>query len=260
MKPCRKSVLSFRSVVRGGIAQQDGLRYRHPERRSAATESKGASRELSSEAKRKRISVNSLSGIFLLLPFVIFCVSCSSPKEEVKPVTPEVQQKLDLPKIDARVFKFEDRYYVKNAAIDKATNIDDPVQALRVIQLKPGANETLVISAFDKVDGEAQETWLGLEFPSLAPGTYDLAKAVEIKFYRFYLGESHKRFDGNSIEGKLTIEERKDGNIIGYVDATIKGVTKAFDTPSQELSMKFFGSFKIQEVDLDATRIPAPKK
>ncbi len=210
-------------------------------------------------ASLEMTSKKSLYATCLILLTSMFITSCSSPKEEVKPLTPEVQQKLDLPKTDARVFKFEDRYYVKNAAIDKATNVDDPVQALRVIQLKAGANETLVISAFDKVEGEAQETWLGLEFPSLAPGTYDLSKAVEIKFYRFFLGENHKRFDGNSIEGKLTIEERKDGYIIGYVDATIKGVTKAFDAPSLELSMPFFGSFKIQEVDLDATLIRAPK-
>jgi hypothetical protein len=204
-------------------------------------------------------SIRCFPAVFLLAA-VLLLVSCSSPKEEVAVVKPDAPEKIDLPKTDARVFKFEDRYYVKNAAIDKATNIDDPVQALRVIQLKEGTNDALVISAFDKVNDEAQETWLGVEFPSLAPGTYDLAKAAQIKFYRFYLGDAHKRFDGVSYEGKLTIEEKKDGFIIGYVEATIKGVTKSFDVPSQEMNLKFFGSFRIQEVALDATLIKAPKK
>jgi hypothetical protein len=196
----------------------------------------------------------------VLLALFILLASCSSPKEEVKPVKPEIAEKIDVPKTDARVFKFEDRYYVKNASIDKATNIDDPVQALRVIQLKEGMNETLVISAFDKVDGEAQETWLGVEFPSLAPGIYDLPKAVQLKFYRFYLGESHKRFDGQTFDGKITIDERKDGYVIGYIDATIMGVVKAFDVPPLDMTIKFFGSFKIQEVALEATLIKAPKR
>ena len=75
-------------------------------------------------------------------------------------------------------------YYVKGAVIGDPKDVDDPLQAIRVIQLKPGADEVLVISSFDKQGETSLETWFGIELPSFAPGTYDLADARKISFYR----------------------------------------------------------------------------
>jgi hypothetical protein len=183
--------------------------------------------------------------------------ACSGPKEEIRNIEPEIARpKMETPP-PPRVFKYEDRYFVRGAAIGDPTNVDDPVQAMRVIQVKEGAHAVLVITSFDKTneDGKdvALETWLGVEMPSFAPGTYDLAKATKVSFYRFYLGQSGVRFDGTSFSGTITIESAIDGFIVGSIDAMISGVTKSFDHPSKDFQSRFSGSFRIADVPLEAT-------
>ncbi|GEM_PF-1251770 len=200
----------------------------------------------------------SLSGYraaFFLLPvFMIF--SCSSPKEEIKPVEVQVEKTPVTPPPPPRVFQFEDRYFVRNASIDLATNIENPLEAIRVIQLKTGPNQVLVISSFEKAGDTkraAVETWLGIELPSFSPGTYDLSSAAKVSFYRFVLGEKSERYDGESCTGSIVIEAIEDGRITGSVNATITGKTKSFELPSQPFTLQFTGSFSIQEVPLEAT-------
>ena len=198
----------------------------------------------------------------LLLTAAVFA-SCSAPKEEIRTEKPEVKNVNITPPVPVRVFQFEDRYYVKGAAIDKSTNIDDPMQALRVIQIKEGPNEVLVISSFEKAQDNARsvpsETWFGVELPSMAPGVYDLAKAGAISFYRFYLGDKPRRLDGQKFTGTITIEEAKDGVIIGSIMAGISGVSKSFELPTEPFTTDFFGSFKIKEVPLEATIMKSRK-
>ena len=189
--------------------------------------------------------------------------SCSAPKEEIRTEKPEVKSVDITPPVPTRVFQFEDRYYVKGAAIDKSSNIDDPMQALRVIQIKEGPNDVLVISSFEKIQENGKpmpsETWFGVELPSMAPGVYDLAKAGTVSFYRFYLGDKPRRLDGQKFTGTLTIEEAKDGAIIGSLMTTISGVSKSFELPTEPFTTDFFGSFKIKEVPLEATIMKSRK-
>ena len=191
--------------------------------------------------------------IFLL---TLLIASCSAPMEEVKPVPPEVTKETLTPPPPSRVFQFEERYFVREAAIDLETNIEEPLQAIRVIQLKSGTNDVLVISAFDKAEegrSQASETWFAVEMPTLAPGRYAVSSAKNARFFRFLLGDKPERLDGNSCDGSVTIDEITDGYIIGSINVTVKGVSKSFDMASRAFTLVFSGSFRIQEVPLEAT-------
>ena len=197
----------------------------------------------------------------IISPALCFCaafVSCSGPKEEVKPAplqTPPPVLSIPAPE---RVFRYEDRYFVRNASIDSPANITEPLQAIRVIQLKPGANSALVISSFEKTQENGEETatesWFGIEMPSFASGVYDVSKAVNVSFYRFSLGKSGKRYDGKAFKGVLAVETAADGYIIGTVDVIITGETKSFNEPAQEFTTDFRGSFRIKEVPVEAVK------
>ena len=191
---------------------------------------------------------------FLLITLLVLA-GCSGAKEELKTEAPPVAKKdtVVTPPPTERVYTYSERYAIPDATIDEATNVDDPLQAIRVIQLKEGKNSVLVISSFDTLAGQSLETWFGIELPSFAPGSYALADAANAELYRFYLGEDRKRIDGESYEGKLTIEENSDGYVSGYIDATINGVTKSFDADSKPVRVTFTGSFRIQVVDLENT-------
>jgi hypothetical protein len=191
--------------------------------------------------------------VALTATFLLFS-ACSSTEEQVKPEPPPIQKETEVKPVEPeREFTYTERYYVKNALIGDPTDVDDPLQAIRVIQLKPGTGEVLVISSFDKQDATSLETWFGIELPSFTPGTYDLAKAKKISFYRFYLGEEKKRIDGQFSEGTLRIESNAGGELTGSVDATINGMSKSFDEASKPVRVKFSGSFRIQEVELENT-------
>ena len=193
--------------------------------------------------------------VFSTLIFAcILLAACSAP-EEIKTETPTIAKKDSIitPPAAARVYTYNDRYFIPDASIDDATNVDDPLQAIRVIQLKKGANKVLVISSFDKLGETSLETWFGIEMPSFAPGSYKIAEAAQLAFYRFYLGEERKRIDGQKYDGTLTIEEYKDGYISGHIDAKIGGVTKSFEEDSKPVTVTFTGSFRIQEVALENT-------
>ena len=184
----------------------------------------------------------------------ILLAACSAP-EEIKTEQPPIAKKDSVitPPPAARVYTYNERYFIPEASIDDATNVDDPLQAIRVIQLKKGANKVLVISSFDKLGESSLETWFGIEMPSFAPGTYELSEATQLAFYRFHLGEKRKRIDGERYGGTLTIEEYKDGYISGHIEAKIAGITKSFEEESRPVKVTFTGSFRIQEVALENT-------
>lgn len=193
--------------------------------------------------------------IFSTLVFAcVLLAACSAP-EEIKTEQPPIAKKDSIitPPPATRVYTYNERYFIPNASIDDATNIDDPLQAIRVIQLKKGTNKVLVISSFDKLGENSLETWFGIEMPSFAPGSYRISDAAQLAFYRFYLGEQRKRIDGKKYDGKLTIEQYKDGYISGHIDAKISGETKSFDEESKPVTVTFTGSFRIQEVALENT-------
>ena len=190
-----------------------------------------------------------------IILFAILLAACSGSEEQVRMEIPppKKEEKKITPPPPEREFTFNERYYVRNAEIDDPENINDPLQAIRVIQLKEGNSEVLVISSFDKLAQQSMETWFGIEMPSFAPGTYQLTDAERILFYRFYLGDERKRIDGESYEGTIEIEEHQDGSLIGYIDATVNGVTKSFEEDSRPVRVKFSGSFRVQEADLENT-------
>ncbi|MFA6233477.1 MAG: hypothetical protein WC824_04710 [Bacteroidota bacterium] len=192
--------------------------------------------------------------IVALLAAFIILAACSSTKEVVTPAPPPVSKETKpvKPPIE-REFAYTERYYVKGAVIGDSADIKDPLQAIRVIQLKQGSGEVLVLSSFDKLGEATMETWLGIELPSFKPGSYDLAKARKITFYRFYLGDDRKRIDGQSCEGNLKIESNQDGELIGAIDATINGQNKSFGQTNQTVRVSFIGAFRIKEVDLENT-------
>ncbi len=195
----------------------------------------------------------------VILAMFVVIAGCATPPQTVERVEPpKIERPVPEPEVDTRVYRYEDRYFVSGAAIDKPTNIDDPMQALRVIQVKEGANQVLVISAFEKAgrDGASRnaETWFGIEMPSFAPGTYDVAKAVKLTYYRFTL-DDNVRYDGKEYEGSITIEGEKDGAIIGSCDVRVRGITWSFEKPAAVFDLPFSGSFRIKQIPLEATRI-----
>lgn len=194
------------------------------------------------------------SAAFLYITLLVLA-GCSGANEELKTEAPPVAKKdtVVTPPPTARVYTYNERYAIPDAAIDEATNVDDPLQAIRVIQLKEGKNSVLVVSSFDTLAGQSLETWFGIELQSFAPRRYNLADVANAQFYRFYLGEDRKRIDGQSYEGTVTIEENSDGYVSGYIDATVNGVTKSFEAESKPVRVTFTGSFRIQVVDLENT-------
>ncbi len=195
----------------------------------------------------------------IALAIAIMFISCSSTKEEIKEVKPEpVVTPTKPPEVDTRVFRFDERYFVRDAAIDKETNIEDPLQAIRVIQLKQGNSQVLVISQFENVEENGEkvgyETWMAVEMPSLEmPGKYDVGTARNVRFFRFRLGDKSLRMDGQSFSGSIKVESLKDGHLIGSVSVEVSGVTKSFDETSRPFKTVFAGSFRIKEVPLEAT-------
>ncbi|MDH7514380.1 MAG: hypothetical protein QHI48_00695 [Bacteroidota bacterium] len=192
----------------------------------------------------------------LLFAPLFMVLSCSAPKEEVEPLKVEPIAEPLKPPEPVREFQFEERYLVRHASIDTSTRVEDPLQAVRVVQLKPGANTVLVISSFDKSSNTkraAVETWFAIELPSFEPGTYDLTDAKRLVFHRFFLGEKSERADGESFKGRLIIEGMEGGAIVGSVDATVSGTTKSFELPSRPFTTRFTGSFRIKEVPFEAT-------
>ena len=192
--------------------------------------------------------------VLSITAFVLFS-ACSGTPENVQTAPPPVQKKEEVKPIEPeREYTYTERYYVKGATISDPAEVSDALQALRVIQLKPGGGEVLVISSFDKLN-TALETWFGIELPSFAPGAYDLAQATKFAFYRFYLGDERKRIDGQSCEGSIKIESNEKGELIGAINATINGTTKTFDAKNTPVRITFAGSFRIKEVALENTMI-----
>ncbi len=191
-----------------------------------------------------------------LLLVVLVAAGCSGSDEQVKADVPVIRiDTIAAPVVDTRVFKYNERYFVRGALLAKATNVDDPVQALRVIQLVKGANDALVISSFDNDGPAPTETWLGIEFQSLRVGTLSLEQANALQFYRFYLGDDRKRFDGVKATGTLTIDEITDQAIIGSIKAEIEGVMKSFESSPMPAKESFVGSFRIGRVNIEDTMI-----
>lgn len=201
----------------------------------------------------RRITARCSRTLFLVLS--VFLAACSGTEEQIKPETPPAPPKTTeiKPVEPVREFTYNERYYVTRATIGDPSDVDDALQAIRVIQLKPGANEVLVISSFDRQGETSLETWFGIEMPSFAPGRYDLADAGKIAFYRFYLGEQRKRIDGQKSSGTLVVESNENDELIGTIDATIDGVTKSFEEASKSVQVRFTGSFRIQKEDLENT-------
>lgn len=185
---------------------------------------------------------------------LLLLVSCAAPEEQIKPDPPPAEKKKEITPVEqVREYTFTERYYVRDAGIGDPTEVDDPLQAIRVIQLTPGNNEVLVISSFDREGETPRETWLGIELPSFAPGRYDLSGADAFMFYRFYLGEERRRIDGVSLSGRLTVESNTDGVLTGSIDADISGLSRAFEKENSSERVHFSGSFRIQEVEFDNT-------
>ena len=201
-------------------------------------------------------SIFSAVGFFICVCFI----SCSGPKEETPPQKEEPKKIVVPVEKPKATFMINDRYYVKNAQLAPPTAIDDPVQAIRVIQLEPGTHEVLVLFKTDESqadNGEVvhNETWLGLELPSFAPGTYDLSDASKIQFYKFLLADKGVRYDGKTFSGDIKIRGIEDGYLIGELNIRIEGETKSFDKPTEKFDMEWKGSFRIQEVPIEATRM-----
>lgn len=192
--------------------------------------------------------------LFALSVFLLLFVSCTAPEEQIKLEPPPTEKKKEIAPVEqVREFTFNERYYVRGASIGDPTEVDDPLQAIRVIQLTPGNNEVLVISSFDREGGTPRESWLGIELPSFAPGRYDLSEADNFMFYRFYLGEERRRIDGVSVNGRLIVESNEDGALTGSIDANISGLSRAFEEENRSERVRVNGSFRIQEVEFENT-------
>lgn len=190
-----------------------------------------------------------------LAAVIMIFAACSGSEKQVTPeAPPPPPRKTEITPVEPeREFTYTERYFVTRATIGDPKDVDDALQAIRVIQLKPGADEVLVISSFDRQGETALETWFGIELPAFTPGTHDLAAAKKIAFYRFYLGEEKKRIDGQRCSGTLVVESSTDEAITGSIDATVEGMTKSFDAPSAPVKVRFTGSFRIQREDLENT-------
>ncbi len=200
--------------------------------------------------------------LFPLLIIVLVVAACSGSQEEVRETVPVVKaDTLPPPPEEVIVYDFTERYFVRNAAIGDEKEVENPLQALRVIQMKEGTGQVLVISAFEDKDGGKVklETWLGIEMPSFAPGRYDLSDATQFRFFRFYLGGKSKRMDGERITGGMKLEKLEDGYLYGSISAEITGQTKSFDSESAPITAELKGSFRIQEVRLEDTIIKGKK-
>lgn len=191
----------------------------------------------------------------VFLFFAIFLVSCASTEEQIPPQAPPVEKKQTIEPVQPeRVYSYTERYYVKNAVIGDPKDVEDPLQAIRVIQLQPGGNEVLVISSFDKLGESTLETWLGIELPKFEAGKeYDLTNAVRISYYRFYLGEDRKRTDASTATGVLKIERNENGELIGAIDAKLQGANRVIGKPDVPVEIAFSGSFRIQEEAIENT-------
>lgn len=200
-----------------------------------------------------------MKSILLIFPLLLCLIlfSCSAPKEETKPPVKEEKAPEVISDEPARAFGITERYYVRSASIAPPTNIEEPLQAIRVIQLQPGANEVLVLFRQEEgvENGESirYETWLGIEMSSFTPGRYYIGGALQVQFYRFQLAKKGVRYDGTSYTGTITIEDMKEGHLIGSIDLKIMGETRGFDTQSEKFEMTWKGDFRVQEVPLEAT-------
>lgn len=205
--------------------------------------------------------ISTFKSLAILCSAVIVFAACSSPKEEIKetPPPPKQEEPKMAPPVEAtKLYKYNDRYMVPASRISDATDFNDPLQAIRVIQLRQGMNNVLVISSFDKmmIDGKETpvETWIGIELKSMMVGKYDLATdALNKQFYRFVLSDKGKRFDGVEITGTVEIKESTREYVAGFINASIKGETKGFDQANQDFALSFSGSFKVDRVDLENT-------
>ncbi len=193
-----------------------------------------------------------------LLASALVWSSCSSTKDqEAPPPPPPVVTPPPPVVVPERSFAFTERYFVPNAVIAPERDVKDPLQALRVIQLDKGPHQVLVISTFEKTkEGDHEvgvENWLGIEMPRVSPGVYNITDAVKIQFFRFFLGNEGKRFDGFSYDGTLHIESRENGFLTGSVELVITGMIRSFHTAPEEFKTSFSGSFRIREVELENT-------
>ncbi len=195
--------------------------------------------------------------LLMTLAASVMIGACSSTEEVVPEPTVTTTEPPPVVMEPEKTYRFDQRYFVRNASIAKPTDVSDPLQALRIIQLNAGANDVLVVSSFDRINENGKdvglETWFGIEFPPLKPGTYNLADAVKTSFYRFYLGEEGKRFDGRSLDGTFTISEITDTHIIGSIEAVVTGLTRSFTKDPEEFKFTVSGGFKIRIVPIEAT-------
>ncbi len=199
--------------------------------------------------------------VWAALTLVLLMASCSAPVEKVverKEEKPRVEEKKVLP--EPRDFTFEQRYFVRHATIGLSTDIENPFEALRVIQVRRGKNEVLVINKIqtDTLNGrkEATETWLGVELPKFEAGkTYDVKSATRVQYFRFKLGVPRVRYDGQNTRGTITVDGFENGYILGSIDLTISGSTKSFSKPPEQFEHHLAGAFRIQVVPLDALKM-----
>ncbi|NOY05285.1 MAG: hypothetical protein GXO82_01410 [Chlorobi bacterium] len=204
---------------------------------------------------------SSIISVFVTAALVLFISSCSAPvekEEKPKEEKPRVEKKEVPP--EPRNFSFEQRYFIRNAAIGKSTDIENPFEALRVIQIKKGTDEVLVINKIKTVtvngSKEATETWFGIELPKFEAGkTYDVEKAVRVQYYQFNLGAPRVRYDGQSYRGTITVDGFEDDYILGSVDVEVTGTTTSFSKPPGTFKHRIAGAFRIQIVPLDALKM-----
>lgn len=193
-----------------------------------------------------------------MITTIFFC-SCAGSKEETPPPKVTIKTPTAPPQEPPRRFSIIDRYYVRNATLASPKQIDDPLQAIRVIQLAPGESEVLVLfSMNDPQRDDSQgtvEMWFGIEMKSFSKGTYDLSIIPRAQFFKFDLSQNSIRYDGQNYSGTITIAGVEAGHLIGSIDATINGETKSFQKPSEKFQLRWQGSFRVAEVPLDATQM-----
>lgn len=196
----------------------------------------------------------------LAIVFVSFLIvaGCKGTDEAIvaqQPISIEKDTVIKAPE-PVREFNYKERYYIPGAVLRDPKQIDDAMQALRVIQFEKGSSNVLVIASISKSDeGDAQETWFGIELPGAEEKKYDLA-TLKAQFFRFSLSSGQeKRIDGKTYEGTLHVEGVKDGYLIGSLNATILGESKSFGAEVRRMRATMNGSFRIQVVNLEDTVI-----